>query len=318
MNPTLLITGASRGIGAATARLAAAQGWDVAVNYTRDASAAQAVAAAVRGQRPWQARLAQLRRRRSAWWSLWLLALCSLLCLFAPLLPLPSPALIELRTPVLAPVAPWRVLGVNDFQPEYWPMGWFDQQLVGLRQSMFGTWQSGPWLGTDSKGRDLLARIVFGGRTSLAVALAAAATSLLIGVSYGAIAGWIGGRVDRWMMRAVDVLQSLPFVFLVIFILTVLGARSSSARESIFFVVIGAVWWLSMARVVRGTVRGMRSAAFLESAQVLGASRSSLLFGHLVPNVLPIVIVYLSLTIPSVMLFESFLSFLAWVSRLRA
>ncbi len=232
------------------------------------------------------------------------------LCWLAPLWPLPSPAVIEWRAQNLAPIAPWRLFGLERFQPDYWPMGWFDEMLVSLRVQIFGTWQTGPWLGTDSKGRDLLARLVFGGRTSFAVALFASLTSLVIGVSYGSIAGWCGGRVERWMMRCVDILQSLPFVFLVIFVLTMLGARSSRDREVVFFLVIGAVWWLSMARVVRASVRALAHAPFLASARVLGASPGRLLWRHVLPNVLPIVIVYLTLTIPSVMLFESFLSFL--------
>ena len=159
--------------------------------------------------------------------------------------------------------------------------------------------------------------VALGSRTSILVALAAAACSLIIGVVYGAFSGLVGGRIDNLMMRVVDVLYSVPFIFVVIFLITVVNEYRTELedlygidRELIFFVVIGAIYWLTMARVVRGQVLSLKNSEFIEAARVLGASTRRILFAHLVPNVLSIVIVYLTLTIPAVMLFEAFLSFL--------
>jgi oligopeptide transport system permease protein len=192
----------------------------------------------------------------------------------------------------------------------------FDRALEGLRARTFGLWQTTSWLGTDSKGRDLLSRILWGSRTSILVALAASACSLLIGVLYGAVAGLVGGRVDELMMRLVDVLYAVPFTFVVIFLITLLGAyRAELAaagidRDMILYAVIGAVFWLTMARVVRGQVLSLERTEFMQAARVLGSSTPRILFTHVVPNVMSVVIVYLTLTIPQVMLFEAFLSFL--------
>ncbi|MBL8881228.1 MAG: ABC transporter permease, partial [Phycisphaerales bacterium] len=182
---------------------------------------------------------------------------------------------------------------------------------------LFGDWQTGPWLGTDSKGRDLLSRIVWGSRTSIAVALLAMLTSLVIGVTWGAFAGFVGGRTDRVMMRILDELYSLPFIFIVIFLITILQGwkdlletRLGLNREAVFYLSIGAVYWLTMARVVRGQVLSLRHAEFVDAARQMGASTARILFVHIVPNVFGIIIVYLTLSIPSVMLFESFLTFL--------
>jgi oligopeptide transport system permease protein len=192
-----------------------------------------------------------------------------------------------------------------------------DRALVRLRTRLFGLGQTGNWLGTDPQGRDLLARILWGSRTSILVALMAAATSLLIGVTYGALSGYLGGRIDNLMMRIVDVLYSVPFIFIVIFLITVVNEYRVELedtygidREVVFFVVIGAIYWLTMARVVRGQVLALKHTEFIQAARVMGASTPRILFLHLVPNVLSIVIVYLTLTIPAVMLFEAFLSFL--------
>jgi oligopeptide transport system permease protein len=124
------------------------------------------------------------------------------------------------------------------------------------------------------------------------------------------IAAFVGGRTDRIMMRLVDALQSLPLVVMVIFVVSLLGRSGAAERERVFFLVVGAVWWLSMARVVRSRVLVLRGSEFIACARTLGASPLRLLLRHLLPNVLPLVIVYLTLTIPSVLLFESFLSFL--------
>jgi oligopeptide transport system permease protein len=235
--------------------------------------------------------------------------------LTAPLLPLPSPVALKLAVEPRSPIAPWTELGEHGFAREYWHLNAFDSALVDVH--VFGDWQTGPWLGTDSKGRDLLSRIVWGSRTSLLAALAATACSLLIGVTYGAFAGLAGGRTDNLMMRAVDVLYSVPFIFLVIFLITIMNAyraelveRFGIDRELVFYAVIGAVYWLTMARVVRGQVLALRDREFIQAARVLGASTPRILFAHILPNVLSVVIVYLTLTIPAVMLFESFLSFL--------
>jgi len=259
----------------------------------------------------------RLRADKGAWRSLLFLVAMVVASLLAPLLPLPSPVALQLRAEPQAPVWPWSQPFNSGYQREYWDLNPVDGWLVSVRSTVFGSLQTGPWMGTDAKGRDLLSRLVWGSRTSLLVAAAAAFASLCIGVTWGSISGLAGGRVDHWMMRAVDVLYALPFTFVVIFVLALLdpprGAAATHSfvpREVVFFGAIGAVWWLSMARVVRGQVLALRQSAFVESARALGASTARIAWTHVVPNVLPIVIVYLTLTLPSVVLFESFLSFL--------
>ncbi len=254
---------------------------------------------------------------RAAWISLAFLAAVLCASLLAPLWPLPSPVTLHLRPEAQAPVAPWIEFGRPGFEPEYWELSAVDRALVSVRQGIFGDWQTAPWLGTDSKGRDLLSRIVWGSRASILAALAAAATSLVIGVAIGAIAGLAGGWIDDLLMRFVDVLYSLPFIFLVIFLITILDAwraeleaRFGIDREALFYVVIGAFYWLTMARVVRGQVLALKRREFVQAARVLGASPARIFAVHILPNVTPVVIVYLTLTIPAVMLFEAFLSFL--------
>src|SRR5512143_2043769 len=164
---------------------------------------------------------------------------------------------------------------------------------------------NGHWLGTDANGRDLFVRIWAGTRVSLLVAILATAVSLVIGVAWGATAGYLGGRLDDWMMRFVDVLYALPYMFFVI-ILTVVFGRSLF----LIFLAIGAVGWLTMARIVRGQALALRHREFVEAAIALALPSSSIIARHIVPNVLGTVIVYATLTVPQVILFESFLSFL--------
>ncbi len=161
------------------------------------------------------------------------------------------------------------------------------------------------WLGTDALGRDLLSRLLYGARVSLAVGLAATLVSLLIGVSYGAIAGYVGGRTDNLMMRLVDILYGLPFMFLVILIVMVAGRSLLN-----LFIALGAVQWLTTARIVRAQVMSLKEQEFVEAARALGAGPLRLIFRHIVPNLLGVVIVYATLNVPAVMLQEAFLSFL--------
>jgi oligopeptide transport system permease protein len=184
----------------------------------------------------------------------------------------------------------------------------FDVDRVDWSQAALATPPSldtGHWFGTDANGRDLFVRVWVGTRMSLLVALLATAVSVLIGVAWGATAGYLGGRVDDWMMRFVDVLYALPYMFFVI-ILTVVFGRSLV----LIFLAIGAVGWLTMARIVRGQALALRQREFVEAAIALGLPARTIILRHVVPNVLGTVIVYATLTVPQVILFESFLSFL--------
>ena len=161
------------------------------------------------------------------------------------------------------------------------------------------------WMGTDYNGRDLCTRVMVGGRVSFAVGLAATAVSLLIGVLYGAVAGYLGGRTDMVMMRIVDILYALPFTIFVILLLTLFGRNFV-----LLFFAIGAVEWLTMARIVRAQVMGLKRQEFIEACVAIGMPRRRIIVRHLVPNCLGPVVVYVTLTVPSVMLLEAFLSFL--------
>jgi oligopeptide transport system permease protein len=161
------------------------------------------------------------------------------------------------------------------------------------------------WLGTDTLGRDLLVRLLYGGRISIGVGLCATLVALTIGVVYGAVAGYVGGKADAVMMRLVDIIYALPFTIFVILLMVFFGRNII-----LLFVAIGAVEWLTMARIVRSQIMALKKMEFIEAARALGYGHRRIIFRHLLPNALGPIIVYATLTIPAVMLLEAFLSFL--------
>ncbi len=216
----------------------------------------------------WDDAWMRLRKNKLAMFGLVFLIVMMLLCLFAPLIT---------------------------------PYGYEEQNL---RLGAVGP-SASHWLGTDTFGRDLLTRILYGGRVSLAVGFIATSVALLIGVSYGAVAGYLGGRADALMMRLVDIIYALPFMIFIILLMVVFGRNIL-----LLFLAIGAVEWLVMARIVRGQVQSLRQQEFVEAAVSIGLSPLSIIRKHLIPNALGPIIVYTTLTIPNVMLLEAFLSFL--------
>src|SRR5258708_250150 len=232
----------------------------------------------VKGRSLWVDARRRLVRNRAAMAGIIILAVITALALLAPLL---SPyAYNEVNYDIIA------------CAPNWWPV----EAACRAPGHIFGT---------DSVGRCLFVRVLFGARVSLAVGLVATLVSLLIGVLYGATAGYLGGRTDALMMRAVDILYSLPFVFFVI-ILMVLFDRNFI----LLFVAIGAVEWLTMARIVRGQTLSIKHKEFIEAARAAGVGPLAIITRHVIPNVVGPVMVYVTLTVPGVILTESFLSFL--------
>jgi oligopeptide transport system permease protein len=227
-------------------------------------------AAAASGRSLWQLAWRRLRRNRAAVGAAIVLGFIGLMVLFGPLL---SP---------------------HGYAEPHWDR---ISDPPGLATAHY--------FGTDSIGRDLFVRTMHGGRISLMVGLIATGVALLIGVAWGAIAGFVGGRVDNLMMRIVDILYALPFMFLVILLMVVFGRNIL-----LIFVAIGSYIWLDMARIVRGQTLSLRQKEFVEAAQALGVRSRVIIWRHIVPNLLGIVAVYLTLTVPRVILVESFLSFL--------
>ena len=166
------------------------------------------------------------------------------------------------------------------------------------------------WFGTDQLGRDLLSRVLAGSQVSFAVGIIATFVSLFIGVSWGSIAGYTGGRVDQLMMRFVDALYALPYMIFVILIMVFIENKDHHVRLFALFAALGAVQWLTMARITRGQMLTLKEREFVDAARALGASDRSIIFKHILPNLLGPVVVYTTLTVPQVMLQEAFLSFL--------
>jgi oligopeptide transport system permease protein len=221
--------------------------------------------------------------------------------------------LVVLAIITLASVAgPYLIQLITGHAPDYIPA---DAALIKSFPPFMAPDGSFSWthpMGTDKQGRDLLGLVLQGGQISLMVGVISTLVSLIIGVSYGAIAGYLGGRTDNIMMRFVDVLYAIPYIILVIVLLSMFKSQTARGQVILLFVALGAVSWLTMARIVRGQVLSLKNQEFVLAARATGVSTSRIIFRHIVPNTLGPVIVYATLTIPSVMLTEAFLSFLGF------
>lgn len=187
--------------------------------------------------------------------------------------------------------------------PSLVPFGYADTDWANMQSAP--SMQTGHYFGTDALGRDLLVRVAMGGRISLMVGVAGAFVAVLIGTVYGALSGYLGGKVDMLLMRFLDVLNAFPFMFFVILLVTLFGRNIF-----LIFVAIGLVSWLDVARIVRGQTLSLKNKEFVEAAKITGVSSWGIIMRHIVPNVLGLVVVYASLIVPGMILFESFLSFL--------
>lgn len=251
---------------------------------TAPENAAQAVAtsetaASAKGRSLWDDALRRLKRNPAAMTSLYVVIVLIFLATFGPMI--------------------WKALSGAGVDTLF-------REQVGAAPS-FANWH---WLGTDTEGRDMVARLLFGLRISLLVGVAATAVALTIGVVWGAVAGFFGGVVDSVMMRLVDVLYAIPFIFLVIVLMTVVRTEDPASNLILIFMAIGAVEWLTMARIVRGQTIALRRREFVEAARAAGAGPFAIVFRHIVPNVLGPVVVFATLNVPVIILAESFLSFL--------
>lgn len=205
------------------------------------------------------------------------------------------------------------IKATTGYTPDYIPT--HDQSRMKSFPPFTGPDGSFSWthpMGTDNAGRDQLARVLQGGQISLFVGIIATMVSLLIGVSYGAISGYVGGRTDNILMRLVDVLYSLPYVIVVIVLLSMFRSQTARGQLILLFIALGSVSWLTMARIVRGQVLSLKNQEFVLAARATGVSTPRIIFRHIVPNTLGPVIVYATLTIPQIMLTEAFLSFLGF------
>jgi len=241
-----------------------------------------------------------------------LLVIVTVTALLAPILPLPAPDGMD---PALGAVPPG--LRWAEWDAEHAERLVADHPLAGaMRRALFGDSCLQGLLGTDGLGRDHAARLIWGARVSLLVGLAATLVAMVIGVSWGLLAGLVGGRLDNIMMRLVDVAYAVPFLFIVILLIALLrggpsgGGSAGPDRLMLLFIAIGAISWLTMARVVRGQVLALRNTDFVAAARGLGAGLPRIGLVHILPNLSGLIAVYLTLTVPQVMLFEAFLSFL--------